>query len=194
MTTNEYLTQLNRRLNALDEAKLIYPIATEIHRRQLKRLFDEGEKASGKIGSYSTKTMLATKSQFVKQGAFKQTVRTVTRKNGKAKKVPLWLKFKNASKAVPVMELTGGYKQFREIQGRQGAFVDLQLSKDLRNDYAAHLKTDGNSVVSTVSRKINRDKISWLSAKYGSDLFKLNEKEKDFFATEATKALLKYLQ
>ena len=193
MTTDQLIAKLKKRVAEIDEAKLVYPIAAQVHRLQVKRLFDEGEKANGKIGNYSTKTMLATKRQFLRQSAFKQSKRSKTLKNGKTKQVPLWLRFKNASKAVPVMELTGGYKQFKEIQGRNGAFVDLQYSKDLRADFATHLKEDGNSVVSTVSKKINRDKISWLSTKYGPDLFKLKESEKQFFATETTKALVKFL-
>lgn len=97
---------------------------------------------------YSTNPMLATKSQFHNTAAFEPTeisVAFITKegkrkaggeriKSGKnkgsinqrrTKKIFMWIKFKGAKKAVPVMMLPGGYKQLRSIQGDESGFVNL---------------------------------------------------------------------
>tara|TARA_R110000868_G_scaffold218088_3_gene468261 strand:+ start:198 stop:833 length:636 start_codon:yes stop_codon:yes gene_type:complete len=130
-----------------DDNKVIREIATTIRAEIAFRVFNKGI-ATGKgfIGSYSTKEMLATKSQFTKKSAFKQSMVVTNRitysSNLKTKKLkaskggqqkrPLWIKFPKASKAVPVMRLPGGYKQLRSIQGKYSNTVNLQYSGKLK--------------------------------------------------------------
>lgn len=80
--------------------------------------------------TYSTNMMFATQSMFNRKAAFKPTEVPTKGKPGttKKKKRLVWIKFKNARKAVPVMILPGGYKQFRGLNGLQSAHVDLTFT------------------------------------------------------------------
>lgn len=133
-------------------------IASTTKAEVMWRVFNVGRGTNGRrIGSYSTKQMLATKSQFVKKSAFRQTkikttsvvyssslkTKSLKAKKGRALNRPLWIKFKNASKAVPVMVLPNGYKEFRQIQGRESSYVNLQLSGKLKSSMVMEPITGG---------------------------------------------------
>lgn len=179
MTPIELQRKIEAKIADLNVAKLIFEPASEVHGMMIQRLFDEGEGAQGKLGNYSTEPNYFTKSQFKKTGAFRGKGKTgeTKKKNGEPYKS---------------MYLEDGYKELREIQGYESGFVNLQYSKDLRNDFSTGLKIKGDTVVAVVKRGINDKKVGWLSEKYGDKTFKLTDSEKKFFAKEVGKALANY--
>jgi hypothetical protein len=116
----------------------------------MSRLRIQNEGVRGR--QYSTKLMLATQSQFNIKARFKPTeiesteigrigfrnqvaggfrqpgTGRVDRKGATRKKRLMWIKFKGAKKAVPVMVLHGGYKELRRLNGLQTAHVDFTFT------------------------------------------------------------------
>ena len=94
------------------------------------RVFGEHEDTSGgKLGQYSTKPTLIGAKSFINKGGAntffeaqkkKEDVKWLTVKVGKTK-----------SKNAHLYLLDGGYKELRQIQGRQTAEIDLQYSFEL---------------------------------------------------------------
>jgi hypothetical protein len=166
MTLQEHNEKILKGLSALvSQNEPLYKGVTTMNVDRQKRIFDEGKNsAGGKIGSYSTKLMLATKGQFVSKTAFKPTM--IKQKNGKSKM--LFIKFPNAKKAVPVMALPGGYKQFKSINGRRSDFVNLHLYGNLRSDFPKVAKLSVNQYITGPFKPENQTKLSALQKKYGS--------------------------
>jgi len=182
LTPEQFRDKIKARIRELNTGKLIYPVATAIHGMMLQRIFDKGINGAGtSIGRYSVNPAYYTRKQFKRGGSFK----------GQGKKAKG--KFKNG-KQRKSMYLSGGYKQLKSIQGMQSAFVNLSYSNDLRNDFATKLAISGDSVVLRLSRKINISKVVWMREKYGKSLWKHTESERDFFETEVTAKLLKFIE
>ena len=179
MTPIEFQRKLEAKIADLNTAKLIFPAAQETHRRLIKRLFDEGEGAQGKLGKYSTDAQYFTKKQFKNKGAFKAKGKT-----GKTK-------FENGEPHQS-MYLEQGYQELKQIQGYESSFVNLTYSSDLRNDFSTGMVIKGDKVFAMVKRAINSDKVGWLSDKYGDKTFKHTEEEKTFFRTEVSRELVNY--
>jgi len=175
----EFQRKIEAKVADLNTAKLIFPIAVQIQRELIKRLFDEGEGAQGKLGTYDTTAGYFTKKQFKNKGAFRGKGKTGETKfaNGEPHKS---------------MYLEDGYKELKQIQGYESGFVNLQYSKDLRNDFSTGMMIKGDKVIAVVKRGINADKTEWLSDKYGDKTFKHTEEEKTFFAKEVSKELANY--
>lgn len=214
MTPIEFQRKLEAKIADLETAKLIFPIAAKVHDMQIDRLFDEGVGGQGKLGKYSTDENYFTKKQFKNKSAFKASGKNAKRSTVKYKSVTVTDedgfttnevkktgggfvagsgKFKNGNERKS-MYLKEGYKQLRQIQGMESGFVNLQYSKDLRNDFSTGLKIKGDKVISVVKRKVNDDKTDWLSDKYGAKTFNLTEKEKEFFIKETSKELANYFK
>ena len=193
MTLQEYIHKLDLAINEFTNGSWYNDIVNDMHANQINRIFTLGKGARSKIGQYSTKTMLASKSQFLKKSAFKQTkaasgvvfssnvkTRKTSAKKEKSLDKDLWIRFKNRKtgkfnkKATPIMVLDGGYKQFREIQGRQGNFVDLNYSGDLFRDFASGLIKTNSGYISGVKRPINSKKIDAMIKKYGIQVFQIH--------------------
>lgn len=124
-------------------------IALEYAQNAQALVINKIQQGSGVEGrQYSTNEMLATQSSFLQKGKFKPDVMATTlgrdangkllkggnrtgkgniAKRGTGKRLR-WIKFKNASKAVPVMTLRGGYKELRQIQGLPSGKVNLTYS------------------------------------------------------------------
>ena len=136
----------------LDMDKLVREVANEFYVENIRRIHNTGKDADGKLigaGQYSTKPSLATKEQFTKKSAFIPTVvasgvsysSSIKTRKVKAKKFAggdrwLWIKFKKAKKAVPVMVLEGGYKELRSIQQKEVSHVNLQYTGLLMTKFA----------------------------------------------------------
>lgn len=183
ITPKQFRHKINERLRQIDTAKLIYPVATKIHSDMTERIFGEGgDGSSKKIGKYSTAPMYASKRQFKKTGAFRARGKNSNKavfKNGTPRKT---------------MYLQQGYKQLKQVQGYESSFVNLTHSSDLRNDFATKLAIQKDTVVCKLARKINANKVAWLKKKYGNNLWKHTEGEKEFFYSEVTKKLLNQLE
>lgn len=109
----------------LDQANAI--AATSARALTLERIFVNGEDCTGsKIGEYSTKETLIGRSSFLTQaGANKFLGSPTKRKNLE------WVTINGKRLA----KLPGGYKNIRDADGRQTAFVDLSYSGNMRSDW-----------------------------------------------------------
>lgn len=124
--------------------KITMEMAQNTAALSIRRLQKEG--IPGK--RYSTKPMLATRDQFNRIDRFKPTpIATLLGRDDSGSLIPggkrtkkgtvnknttearvMWIKFKKAKKAVPVMILPGGYEELRKLNGLQTAHVDLTFS------------------------------------------------------------------
>jgi hypothetical protein len=164
------------------------------------RIIDKRKGIPG--AAYSTNPMLATKDQFVVKSAFKiskvddyiikrnkqgKPIESKSGRSYKTKKVKreLWIKFPKASKAVPVMLLEKGYKEFREIQGRPGDHVNLSLTGHMwkATTITARSKNDNGVWITIIGGydKEAQDKLIWMTEKYGQFLA-VEPDEKDLLA------------
>lgn len=200
MTLDEYIYAVDAFLYTLEQE--MPAVADEIALNALalvkNRIVDQGQGIKG--AHYSTHPMLATKDQFIVESAFKQTQiestrlsrddkgkvkrkkdGSLVRKGSTKQKRGLWIKFPKASKAVPVMVLEQGYKEFREIQGRQGNVVD--------GSYTGKM-WQGTTIVARISNRKNvwasviggnnqeaQNKLAWMTDKYGPFLTVFPEEE-----------------
>lgn len=142
---------------------------------------------------YSTKPLFATRSMFNRQDKFEPTpiaselgrdengklVKGGTRNKAgkinqrKVKKRVLFIKFKNMTRAVPVMILPGGYKQLRSIQGLQVAKVDLTYSaRMLQNTKVLKQQNDGTKYLAFIgaTNQEEKDKLAANFKRYGAFL------------------------
>jgi hypothetical protein len=146
---------------------------------------------------YSTKLMLATESMFTNKSNFKPTqvgtrlgydkekkevIRnkkgTINRKE--TKPISLYIKFPKAKKAVPVMVIEGGYKEFRGIDGKQNAFVDLTLTgRMFQNWHIVDVSVIGTKCVATLGGldQETKNKLQGHAEKYGDDFLYPNIEE-----------------
>lgn len=128
--------------------------------KMIERIFEDGlDSKDSVIGSYSTKPMYAPKGIFVKASAFKP-------------------KGKKSSKN-KTMLLEGGYKQFREIQGRPTDKVNLDLSSDLRS--SIQLVSDDNTVVIGISNKVNSNKARGNEKRFKKRIFSPSPNDIEYF-------------
>lgn len=104
------------------------PAANRLLAARKNAIVREGKASDGtNIGRYSQKPGYYGKGVFVKKGAFR-----ARGKNGGTK-------FRNG-KPHKTMFLPEGYYQFRGIQGRENAFVNLELSGSMLLDYQQQAK------------------------------------------------------
>jgi len=103
--------------------KVLRSAASSVQGSMMRRVFNDGKDSkNGMIGSYSTKPTLVGRSSFVNQTAWNRVF--------KVKKYK-WVTFRGKKLKV----LPGGYKQIRQIEGKETATVNLtrtgKLSKSL---------------------------------------------------------------
>lgn len=176
-SVDEYLKALNKRLAQIGKSEKDFAlIISDTHAGIVQRVFGEGKnEKEAKIGSYSTKPTLAGATSFnTKSGANKIA-------GSKSKRAKLkWVTVKSGGKNVSLFEVPGGYKQIRQLDGRQTSFVDLTRSGELKNDFSNSLQRQSPFVwVTGVKKGINAKKVEGLTDKYG-DVFSpsLQDREK----------------
>jgi hypothetical protein len=131
------------------------------------RIQREGKDSSGaKMEGYSTKSAYYTRSQFVKKGSFKARGKT-------GKKV-----FANGDNHKS-MFLQNGFKEFREIQGRQTQLRDLTLSGDLMLSYV--LGTDTNAILLGFNQTFQSKKRKGNEKRNGGAIFSAMDSEMKAF-------------
>lgn len=127
------------------------------------RIQREGKDSIGaKMSDYSNKPAYYKRDSFVKKGAFKG----VGKNGGK--------KFKNGN-SHKSMYLNNGYKEFREIQGRQTQIKDLTLSGDLMLSYV--LGTAENAILLGFNQTLQSKKRKGLEKQNGGQIFKATDAE-----------------
>jgi hypothetical protein len=217
------LKDLDKKLQQLEKnlvaaaPRIITEYAADYAALAVREIQTEGVEGA----QYSTKPMLATASMFNRKSQFKPTEVATTlgrdeegklikggarTKKGNVKKSSTearfkWVKFPGASKAVPVMELEGGYKELRSLNGLQTGHVDLTFSgRELQNIKV--LRSDQNSLKFTASigatNEENKKKLSGQHQRYGNflkvkpaDLLLLDRKAVDQFTKVVTDTLSK---
>lgn len=114
------------------------------------RVIKTGQNAEGEqFDPYSTTPMLTNCSQMTQAACQKKT-------GSKAKRKELrWVTLNRGGKSVRLFELAGGYKEFRELHGRQTGFVDFAFS--------GKMWANINVVSGDDEHKIGRARISTLS-------------------------------
>jgi hypothetical protein len=150
----ERLNEIAKKLDeAVPEVALVQSF-TELQADFLQRVFVDGTASDGsKIGDYSTKPEYFTKNQFVKTAAFK-----AQGKNGDTK-------FKTVTRPRTSMYLKGGYKEFRDVQGRPTNTVNLDLSGSLKRAYRVF--KFGDSVLFGQNDTEEHKKIEGLTDRFG---------------------------
>jgi hypothetical protein len=189
MTIDEAIANIDGFLNTLETEmpKLSDEVALDALALIKNRIIDQGKGIEG--AAYSTKPMLATKEQFIVKSRFKQSTEEVVlkrdgkkNKKGQLVKRGVWLKFPKAKKAVAVMKIDGGYREFREIQGRPGDHVNLSYSgKMWQGTTIVARARNGYTWVTIIGggNQEAQDKLSWMTDKYGKFLSVTDEEEKN---------------
>lgn len=122
-----------QRQAAVYNERVIIVAATKLVSSINRRIIRQGLKTDGtKIGKYSETPFYAGPKAFIVKSKNKKTGKT-----GKSK-------FKNG-KSHKTMYLETGYKQLREVQGRESSFVNLEYTGSMMNDYK--VGRDGNDIV-----------------------------------------------
>lgn len=167
------------KISGAGKNKMLREIASTLYSNISRRIHNDGKAVDGTpIGKYSTKLMLASKNQFKNKSKFKQTIiesteityfSNIKKRQTKAKKLkktkqPLWIKFPKAKKAVPIMMIEGGYRDFRNIQGMDAMNVNLNYFGNLRKDFGFEAQ--------------GKDYVLGFRSEYGAKLRKIFEKDK----------------
>ena len=129
---------------------IMLQIAQSANAKIKDRIINSGRNADGQMyAPYSTTPMLTGRSALT-QVAYEAKAGTK-----KKRKELTWVTIKNKGKNAKLFELAGGYKEFREIQGRQTGFVDFAFSGrmwdsvQVISNASQHQK--GSAVISTLS-------------------------------------------
>lgn len=168
MTIDQHIAKLQRQRHQLvsGKDKALRVAALDTNARVAKRIFTSGQSSRGDIGQYSIKPTLVTKSQFTRKSSFKQTG---------------WIKFPKARKAVPVMELKGGYKQLRSIQGKPSGRVNLDYSSALQKDFSNSVRPFKKGYAAIVKQNRSAVIINAMERKYKNRIFFLSKGERQHF-------------
>lgn len=191
LTPEQFQKKIEDKIRSLNVAdKIVFPVATAMLDKMRQRLFQQGISGDGnKTGNYSTTPMYASKSAFVGGGFSPRGKNAKKTASGKLAKGS---KNKKDGAVRKSMYLAGGYKELRQVQGKETAFVNLQYSGLLFTDFSK-LVVEGDTVIAKVGTKESADKLSWLSDKYGKETFKHTKEEKAFFVKETQRKLIEYL-
>lgn len=179
MTTDEFNRNLDLKLAQIADAKFLLTSVSEVHARQVKRIFELGLSGDGgKIGQYnSTNPIYVDPDKSPKKFATKG-------KNGETE-------FKNGKK-----HKTGyfdSYKAFRGAINRETSFVNLRLTENLKFDFTNSLTLSGGDYITGTKRKENSDKVDGIAGKYGVETFELSASERQFFKDSVRLKLMNIL-
>ena len=176
MTTNDFFKKLDNQLEKISDAKYLFTCVSEVHARQVKRVFEQGLNSDGvKIGHYDTTqplyvNPLRSPKKFPTKGKSGQS----TFKGGGEHKTGYF----------------DSYKSFRQAISRETGFVNLRLTENLKFDFTNSLILNGNVYQSGVNRNENVDKVNGISKKYGETTWRITQGEKDIFKKCVTLKLL----
>lgn len=134
----------------------------------LDNRFVKGEASDGgKIGAYSTTPIYAGSKQYVNKGALKPKGKygDTKHKNGKPYKTAY---------------LPSGYKELKQVQGKQNSFVNLDYSNSLFK--AVQLYKDGDSTVIAIASEKESKKFRGNEKHFGKSIGAPQQKEKELFA------------
>ena len=176
MTTSEYIKKIDALLKKIEDAKFLLTSVSEVHARQVDRIFDKGLNADGgKIGSYnSTNPIYVDPDKSPKKFPLKGKTGEGTFKNGKAHKTGYF----------------DSYKAFRQAISREAGFVNLRLTENLKFDFTNSLTLSGSVFQTGTKRKENSNKVEGQIDKYGIRTWQLSQSEIDIFRASVKQKLL----
>lgn len=169
MNLNEYANKLReyeRRISDKDNilGSVILPNAIELQADIMDRIQQRGEDSNeNKMPGYSTDRMYASEEQFVKKSAFKPQEGRKT------------------------MRLDKGYKEFRDIQGRQTNYRDLTLSGAMFRSFKTE-KMSGKVVIG-FDDDTQRKKREGNEDKVGGSVFAGSNNEIKAYSDRVTKKI-----
>ncbi len=167
MTTKEFNRKLDEQLKKIEDAKFLLTCVSEVHSRQVKRIFEKGLTGDGvKIGSYnSTNPLYVDPDKSPKKFPTTGKTGSDTFKDGRKHKTGYF----------------DSYKAFRQAIGREINFVNLRLTENLKFDFTNSLTLNGRVYQTGVNRKENSDKVSGIASKYGVRTWGLMQSEIDLY-------------
>jgi len=153
---------------------LTYEIANSANSLMKLRITQQGMNADNQaFDPYSTEPMLANCSSMTTEACNKVAGSAAKRKNLR------WVTLKRGNRNIRLFELAGGYKEFRELHGRQTGFVDFAFSGRMWADVqvistnAEH--QEGRARIGTLSEEQNK-KLEGNTARRG-DILELSDQE-----------------
>lgn len=193
---SDKLQEIADRLDAQAVDVAVVQSMTELLGDFKQRVFVDGLDSEGnKLGTYSEKPNYYTKDQFVRKSAFKAqgkdsdensktgVIRTTTAvyniNTQKKKSIAVKKTSGGGMTERTSMYLPQGYKEFRQIQGRQTEFVDLDYSGSLNKAYRVF--KFGDTALMGQNDAFEHKKIEGLTDKYG-DFQSLTDEEKKRYA------------
>ena len=156
------LEQLKQKLNSLSDGlkneiknAVVLPASLKLLANFKNRIFKDGKDSNEQeLGSYSTKPTYASKTNFANKSGFKNIGKTGNK--------------------IKTMYLGGGYKQFREIQGRSTK-KNLDLTGSLRSSVQLGVKE--NEIVLGITSQKESLKARGNEWRLNKDVFKLSRTE-----------------
>lgn len=202
----DMLESLVKELDSKMPDKVSMAIMVEAMDLHKKRIFERGEKTEGqKIGTYNDDPNYYSKDTFIRESAFKAQGKNEVGLDafGKKKKRATVAAFdiktrkkvsvavRNGNKERTSMFLPGGYKEFRDIQGRQTAFVDWKFSGSAER--SLNVVKIGQPVYYGVTDAKESKKFDGLTDKFG-EVLPLSNEEKLYITDELTQAAKQIMQ
>ena len=133
-----------------DWGNVMLEVAQSANTMLKERIISTGQNAEGQqFDHYSTTPMLANCSSMTQSACNKKAGSKAKRKELK------WVTLKRGTKNIRLFELAGGYKEYRELHGRQTNFVDFAFS--------GRMWADVQVVSGDDEHKLGRARISTLS-------------------------------
>ena len=166
-----------------DWSNVMLEVAQSANTLLKKRIIERGETAEGnKFDPYSTTPMLTNCSQMTQAACNKKTGSKEKRKELK------WVTLKRGGENIRLFELAGGYKEFRELHGRQTGFVDFAFS--------GRMWADIQVVSGGDEHKLGRARISTLSEEQMKKLAGNTERKGTILdlSTDETHALARIME
>lgn len=164
-------------------SRILFAAGLAMEAEMKDRIFGQGKDSEGNsIGNYSVKSAWFSREQFVRQGAFKPNsksggeVKVFNVKTKRKKIVNVTKDFRETQS----MWLKNGYKEFRDIQGRQTAFVDNKLSGDLEKSIQT-VKINEDTVYIAITDKIGSDKRKGNEKHFGKSIYSASKTDKEVF-------------
>lgn len=167
MTSQDLIKKIDAQLQKIEDAKFLFTCVSEVHARQVKRIFDQGLNSDGgKIGTYDTSNPLyIDPDKSPKSFPTRGKTGSDTFKSGKKHKTGYF----------------DSYKAFRQAISREISFVNLRLNEVLKIDFTNSLTLSGSVYQSGVNRKENVGKVNGISDKYGEKTWRISQVEIDIY-------------
>lgn len=182
---------------------LMRTVTTDFLAMAKTRIHEQGRASdTSRIGTYSTKEMWASQSSFVgsgfkAQGKIRTGTKTVkagtqttkvsqkfTNKKGETKVRTVNVAIKSNFTERKSMYLEKGYKEFRQVQGRESGFVNLSLSGQLNNQLT--ITTNGKKYEIGWPNKEMKERAVHLEKKYGKKIWSPSDEEKELILKSAS--------